>query len=526
MPIWFPLAPGVTLPAAPDVQVPSSPTYPGGATISVATYIQHLADGDDVGQGVSDITTVAPFYNETVGVAVAIRTKIAANVFQLTEYLPVIPEVEYLLSGNAVNFYIQQIYNTGVFNVTGFDVSFLKGVITLTDVGTFDVTGNDISLIADRVISAELGVFALTGQNARFAPIRAKVDTGVFTVTGPAVNLVKFLPLVVDTGTFSVTGNDVLINRTISLETGVFTLTGNDVMFKPVRLIVDVGTFALTGNAVTLDYSVVTDADFNAYIAEVELIDSQTLETPIKDAIEEFYVGTKADGNYTALKAATLLMGAHTMLGSHVDMITATTVLNSFNFVDDDYSRITGLEGDGSTTYLDTNRANDADLGGRDNNHNSVYASTLGTGVALATANSASGSGVNHIGLTDNRSRGATSSGVSMQVGFCGHARSESGSFDYRSGGSTTNTLATSDVPTSDNLNLFRTNIATTPAFGDHRIAFYSIGESVDLALLDQRVTRMVNLIQYYLYTGEDGAAYDTDTLIYVNNGYANGGGL
>ena len=243
-----------------------------------------------------------------------------------------------------------------------------------------------------------------------------------------------------------------------------------------------------------------------------------------------------------ALKAATLLMGARTRLGSYIDMITATQVLNDFNFIDDDYSRITGLEGDGSTTYLDTGRANNADP--QISKHVCVYASRLhvdnGTevdcylgvyegGATRATVlytNSNQPAGTLR---TRNNSETLINTPGAHAVGFMGTSRSSSDNYTVRGGGSSALVEDTSTDPTANNLWAFAANnvqFPQSPLYGTGRLTFYSIGEAVDLALLDQRVTRMVNLIQYYLYTGEDGAAYDTDTLIYVNNGYANGGGL
>jgi len=225
-----------------------------------------------------------------------------------------------------------------------------------------------------------------------------------------------------------------------------------------------------------------------AYLEAVEAADGQALEPAVRTAVFDFVDGCEADGIWDAIKACCIMAGARTLAGALVPLVGTAPANN--NFVSGDYDRVTGLEGNGSTKYLDSNRANNADP--QDSNHNSVYASTLGASLALSAANSAGAVGANHIGLTDSRNRSATSSGISMQVGFCGHARSESGSFDYRSGGSTTNTLATSDDPTSDNLNLFRTNITTTPAFGTHRLSFYSIGEALDLALLDTRVSTLM----------------------------------
>jgi hypothetical protein len=84
--------------------------------------------------------------------------------------------------------------------------------------------------------------------------------------------------------------------------------------------------------------------------------------------------GTKADGTFwDALKASCILCGARTLAGALVPLAGAAPTNN--NFVDADYNRETGLKGDGSTKYLDSNRANNADP--QDDQHVCVYASAL-----------------------------------------------------------------------------------------------------------------------------------------------------
>jgi hypothetical protein len=84
------------------------------------------------------------------------------------------------------------------------------------------------------------------------------------------------------------------------------------------------------------------------------------LETPVKRAVDDFFRGTKADGTFwDALKAACILCGARTLAGALVPLAGDAPTNN--NFVDADYNRETGLKGNGSTKYLDSNRANNAD---------------------------------------------------------------------------------------------------------------------------------------------------------------------
>jgi hypothetical protein len=232
------------------------------------------------------------------------------------------------------------------------------------------------------------------------------------------------------------------------------------------------------------------DPDAAAYIAAVEAADEAAspgvgaLETATRVAIHSFVKGCKADGIWPAIKASCILAGARTLSGALMPL-TGTAPTN-FNFVSGDYNRKTGLVGNGSTKYLDSNRANNADP--QNNLHVSVYASTtsaayignLNNNVHLAATSSL-------IGVRLNSGDGVVSSSPNV-AGFLGGSRSLSSTIIFR-GGKTSNSVASASVTRSaENLFVFRTfNGYLTP-----RISFYSIGESLDLALLDARVTDLI----------------------------------
>jgi len=155
-------------------------------------------------------------------------------------------------------------------------------------------------------------------------------------------------------------------------------------------------------------------------------------------------------------------------------------------FVPGDYNRKTGLVGDTSTKYLNSNRNNNADP--QNSNHNAVFISTLGSGAAIGTA-TLSGS-YNSISNAATRSRNATSDLFTAGVGFVGIARSTSASYELRNNGATSSIARTSGSPSGGNILI---NGFNGSANGSHRLAFYSIGESLDLALLDARVTALIN---------------------------------
>jgi hypothetical protein len=227
------------------------------------------------------------------------------------------------------------------------------------------------------------------------------------------------------------------------------------------------------------------DPDAAAYIAAVEAADTQTLETNTRYAINDFVIGCKQDGIWTAIKASCILAGARTLAGALVPL--AGTAPTSVNFAAGDYNRKTGLVGDGSTKYLDTNRNNNADP--QNSQHLSVHVGTIGSSLALSGLTSSAATGISHIGALNVRSRNSAPLGVAMQTGFNGITRNNSANYQQRVAASTATITQASETPANQNLTLLRAG----PFYGTHRLSFYSIGESLDLALLDARVTDLIN---------------------------------
>ena len=78
-------------------------------------------------------------------------------------------------------------------------------------------------------------------------------------------------------------------------------------------------------------------------------------------------------------------------------------------------------------------------------------------------------------------------------LNFVGLSRSDSANQVVRSGG--TSTVATAASNNNHNLNAFvfaRNDSGNPFNYTNARLAFYSIGESLDLALLDARVTTLI----------------------------------
>jgi hypothetical protein len=234
----------------------------------------------------------------------------------------------------------------------------------------------------------------------------------------------------------------------------------------------------------------IADPDTDNYIAAVEAADGQPLELEVRSAIFRFIRGCKEDGIWTAIKASCILAGARTLNGALVPLV--GTAPTSFNFVPGDYNRKTGLVGDGSTKYLNSNRNSTDD--GQNNNHISAMITTADTmgGVVFGTNN---GTGSTNWAASGGSLRARSSTflfNVPYSTGLIGISRNNSASITVRRAGSSVLSTLASDGNMNENFNIFRRGNAS-PASSNARLAFYSIGESLDLALLDARVTTLIN---------------------------------
>jgi hypothetical protein len=232
----------------------------------------------------------------------------------------------------------------------------------------------------------------------------------------------------------------------------------------------------------------IVDPDAIIYINNVEKADGENLEYDTAKAIHDFVVGCKADGIWNAIKASCILAGARTLNGALVPLV--GTAPTNFNFASGDYNRKTGLVGNGSTKYLDTNRANASDP--QDSSHNASYVTFSGSGAIISAGLTTAANNIfDDGGTVFVRNRSGSPQTVSRPIiGFVGHSRSSSTSFSIRTNGATTSPNIASLAPTVANVVVFQRNNAL---FSSHRLAFYSIGESLDLALLDARVTDLIN---------------------------------
>jgi hypothetical protein len=232
------------------------------------------------------------------------------------------------------------------------------------------------------------------------------------------------------------------------------------------------------------------DPDAADYFARI-VADGSSITTANKFAVNAFVKGCKTDGIWSAIKACCLLAGPDDLTGALVPLVGAAPTNN--NFVSGDHNRTTGLVGDGSTKYLNSNRNNNADP--QNSFHLCVYvtkaqANTTAMALIGAGGTSSGASGINNgvdVISARNRNGSLVAIGASLPVaGFLGTNRSISTEYLIRSNAGNNSRATSSETPFNGNIFIFSRD---GTASSDGRISFYSIGESLDLALLDARLT-------------------------------------
>jgi hypothetical protein len=234
-------------------------------------------------------------------------------------------------------------------------------------------------------------------------------------------------------------------------------------------------------------------------IGAIQQADEQALEDVVRTAINAFVVGCRADGIYDQMKAWRFLAGPRTING----LIKAGGGADptNVNFVSGDYTRATGLLGNGSNKQWDSQRLGSADAS--DNHHHSCFVSSVNTITTLFSHNYTGGvQGSTVRGLTmlsSNQQHGFVSDSTNVRffgttpaaTGFMGFARTGTAATFRNDSVSYSSSESGTSAPT-NNIHVFsRGNIRHVNA----RIAFYSIGENLDLALLDARVSAYMTAI-------------------------------
>ena len=177
---------------------------------------------------------------------------------------------------------------------------------------------------------------------------------------------------------------------------------------------------------------------------------------------------------------------------------TAPTPYNFDLVGDTDYDRKTGLKGNGSSKYLNSNRLDSEDP--IDNFHCSTY----------LTAAEPTSDVVMYMGLRDRLQHGSvgtnaffaskttgfsSATGSGKPVNFFGQQRSSLTTETARVNGSNYTANKTAVGNNSNPIFVFRFSQDPFPYYPSARLAFYSIGESLDLTKLDIRVSALITAI-------------------------------
>jgi len=249
------------------------------------------------------------------------------------------------------------------------------------------------------------------------------------------------------------------------------------------------------------------DPDARDYILRVEAADGQRLESQVRGAINSFVIGCKADGIWNSLVASCIMAGARTVAGAIIPLLGNAPTNN--NFVSGDYSRTLGLLGDALTKFISTSYNNTDASFPQNDTHISCYVTqapttpatlgrmfigqTPGFGGRIYMLNNTGGG----LGLKNRSSSpaGVTITGQGTTTGFKGHSRNSSTNTIIRS--SQTNTINTvaSFTRSSGAIAVFSNDSSSNSQYSDARMSFYSLGTNIDLALLDTRVTTLMNTL-------------------------------
>ena len=247
---------------------------------------------------------------------------------------------------------------------------------------------------------------------------------------------------------------------------------------------------------------IVNDEDVVTYISAVEAQDGQSLEAGVKTAYSNFILGCKADGIWSSIKSSCILGGARTISGALVPLVGLAPT--NIGFIPGDYDRKLGITGDKSS-YLNTNYSGRLATSQHlvvqktsNNTSNGTYSQLAGVIDAFNGAwsflrsQSAAAGGRLEYGISPGAGLFTNTQSVSS---FVGQVQSGTSFTATQSAGNEVDTATqTPTVPSGVHpVYIFADNNVGTVRFqSDFRIFFYSIGESVDLAKFQARVSGLL----------------------------------
>jgi len=242
-----------------------------------------------------------------------------------------------------------------------------------------------------------------------------------------------------------------------------------------------------------------TDADALGYLARVKAADGAGVETGVAVAVDAFFRDTKAAGVFSALKACCILAGARTLAGALVPVVGDAPTPNGF--VSGDYSRTDGLGDPDGTSYLNSNRDNNAD--GQNDQHLAVFATSPSSDGKVLAGRGTFTDATTIFRVAGNttlyfRNRSGSSGGIAdagTSTGLYGSSRNAAEQFFVRANKDTQTALVASTGAISGDVYIFDSNGYGAGVETDATIAFYSIGTSLSLEDLDTAVSDLITAI-------------------------------
>lgn len=250
--------------------------------------------------------------------------------------------------------------------------------------------------------------------------------------------------------------------------------------------------------------------------ADVSAGNTQGLDLGVTDAFNTTLQAMVGDGSLgvsnnvlaqaaSLIKASCFMQGARTLSGALVPLAADMPAPTNFNFVAGDYDRRTGLVGNGSTKHLNGNYAISSTLSS--NTHVSVFVSAVPTiASSLIEAFVLNGSVTGIYRDTSSASSfyscwtSSNYSGPSLSNGTLAGVSRDNGTTMVVRSNNTSQTLSravAATLPASHTPFIFARNSNGNPALRTNaRLAFYSMGEFIDLAILDARIAALSTAIQ------------------------------
>lgn len=242
--------------------------------------------------------------------------------------------------------------------------------------------------------------------------------------------------------------------------------------------------------------SVVFDNDANAYFTAVGAVSSISANN--QNAINSFVASLKAAGVWGSIKQSHLLVGPSSLAGALVPLVGVTPANNGF--LATDYNPLTGLNAPTGSRYLGLNRGNAAEANNA-SRHMYVCFTQQPSNAPCYPFATGNGSGDSRVGyLSDGTVQlslscpaaivpAATVSAATMPLGVGMNHNAATQAVPYFNGNLSPVVGA---IPTQNatTWGLFATGIGSGKAIA--KIAFYSIGDSADVSIIDACVKTLI----------------------------------